>query len=283
MNQANRGRGRGGGRGRGRGRNAARLAVEALRAPDHVLAPADDSGEELSEPENIGRVQDNIVVDENEAFPAFERLDGESDDEAENALNQEEDIPIYSRIDVPNNLEDLGPDHRFDHQFNFGMAPNYNPFHKYVTMSPFGIVMFFAGALFSVLLSCFNAFLPPAEQLTMKDIFLYHAYLLFRCIVPLARNEVYWDSPLLMMNWIDEAKKLFGLLTLNRFYAIRRKLKGYKPEDDIPEKTRDWKVKRAVTAVQRTFQSAINAVGEYLSIDEGMARGSSTRNPIYVT
>jgi hypothetical protein len=45
MNQANRGRGRGGGRGRGRCRNVARLAVEALRRPDHVLAPANDSGE----------------------------------------------------------------------------------------------------------------------------------------------------------------------------------------------------------------------------------------------
>ena len=50
MNQANRGRGRGGRGGRGRGRNAARLAVEALRRTDHVLAPGNDSVEEHSEP-----------------------------------------------------------------------------------------------------------------------------------------------------------------------------------------------------------------------------------------
>ena len=117
MNQANRGRGRSGGRGRGRCRNVARLAVEALRRPDHVLAPANDSEEQDSEPseaENIGRAQNNIKVGENEKFPAFGRLDGESDDEAENAPNTEkEDITIYSRVDVPNNLEAVG-NHRFD-------------------------------------------------------------------------------------------------------------------------------------------------------------------------
>ena len=118
MNQANRGRVRGGGRGRGRCRNVARLAVEALRRPDHVLAPANDSGEqdsEPSEPENIGRAYNNIKVGENEKFPAFGRLDGESDDEAETPPNAEkEDITIYSRVDVPNNLEAVG-NHRFDY------------------------------------------------------------------------------------------------------------------------------------------------------------------------
>ena len=82
--------------------------MEALRRPDHVLAPVNDSGEqdyEPPEPEIIWRVHDNINVCENEEFPAFGRLDGESDDEAENAPNpEEEDIPIYSRVDVPNNF-----------------------------------------------------------------------------------------------------------------------------------------------------------------------------------
>jgi hypothetical protein len=42
-------------------------------------------------------------------------LDGESDDEAENAPNAEkEDITIYSRVDVPNNLEAVG-----NHQFEY--------------------------------------------------------------------------------------------------------------------------------------------------------------------
>ena len=101
-------RGRGRRQGRGRGRNATRLAVEALRQPNHVLAPADDSGEEDSEPENIGRVQDNINVVENEEFPVFEILDGESEIEAESAPNAvEEDIPIYSRINVPEDLQEL--------------------------------------------------------------------------------------------------------------------------------------------------------------------------------
>jgi hypothetical protein len=64
MNQGNRGRGRGRPQGRVRGRNAARLAVEALRQQNHVLAPANDSDKEDSEPENIGRAHDNINVDE---------------------------------------------------------------------------------------------------------------------------------------------------------------------------------------------------------------------------
>ena len=65
MNQGNRGRGRGRPQGRVRGRNAARLAVEALRRQqNHVLAPANDSDKEDSEPENIGRAHDNINVDE---------------------------------------------------------------------------------------------------------------------------------------------------------------------------------------------------------------------------
>jgi len=47
-------------------------------------------------------------------------LDGESDDEAETPPNAEkEDITIYSRVDVPNNLEAVG-NHRFDYLFDFG-------------------------------------------------------------------------------------------------------------------------------------------------------------------
>ena len=42
------------------------------------------------------------------------------DEEAENSPNAEEEgIPIYSRVDMPNNLEDVG-NHLFDSQINFG-------------------------------------------------------------------------------------------------------------------------------------------------------------------
>jgi hypothetical protein len=85
------------------------------------------------------------------------------------------------------------------------------------------------------------------------------------------------------VEWRDDARVLFSTFTQSKFYSIRKKLKGYRPEDDIPEKKRDWKVHRAVEAVRASFRNAIDAASEFLTIDEGMARGSSTRNPIYVT
>ena len=60
-------------------------------------------------------------------------------------------------------------------------------------------------------------------------------------------------------------------------------MKGYKPEDDLPTKTRSWKVDRAVEAVRKKFTEVHRTPDEYLSLDEGMAQGSSMRNPIYVS
>ena len=63
---------------------------------------------------------------------------------------------------------------------------------------------------------------------------------------------------------------------------MRRNLKAYLPEDDLP--TRSWKVNRAVEAVCQQFVMAHHTTDEFLvSFDEGVAQGtpSSTRNPIW--
>ena len=72
-------------------------------------------------------------------------------------------------------------------------------------------------------------------------------------------------------------------LSRRRFYHIRKYLRAYDVTDDVPGKDRGWKVNRAVEAVQYVFRHIIDCAGEYLSMDEEMAKGSSMRNPIYTS
>ena len=117
----------------------------------------------------------------------------------------------------------------------------------------------------------------------MRDIFLYHAFLTFRCLVPMSTNEAYWNPEETFMEWTEEAKTFFTTFTLDKFYAIRKVFKGYLPEDDRPDKPRHWKIKRPWEAMQRTLCSTLQCCLQYLSLDEAMARASSTMNPLYTS
>ena len=290
---AARGRGRNarggrGGRG-GRGRPPRRNGSPVIESP-HLIDPLNDSGEEDSEDEEALVQQEQLLVQQQDLtkpFPQYDLLDGGSSDEEENEEAGDEmgedDIPVYTQLLHPKGIDNLGEDHQMHYAFEFGRPAGYNPYQKYASMSPFDIVLFFASAFFAALLSCTNAVLNPAQQISMRDLYLYHAFLLFRCMVPLSTNESYWCPQTVFIEWKDEAKILFTLFSLRKFYEIRRKLKGYMPYDDVPEKTRDWKVKRVVDAVVNAFRATVDAASQFLTIDEAMARGSATRNPIYVT
>ena len=52
-------------------------------------------------------------------------------------------------------------------------------------------------------------------------------------------------------------------------------------EDDVPGKGVGWKVVRAADEIHRVFKTTMSCPGRDISIDEGMAQGCSTRNPIY--
>jgi hypothetical protein len=54
-----------------------------------------------------------------------------------------------------------------DYDFVFGRPPGYNPHQKYINMSPFDIVSFFASAFLAALLSCTNAVLKPAHSIVI--------------------------------------------------------------------------------------------------------------------
>jgi hypothetical protein len=95
-------------------------------------------------------------------------------------------------------------------------------------------------------------------------------------------TDMYYQPPSVFL-WADWITELLSLFPRSAFYSIRRSMKGYKPEDNTPTKTRGWNVDRAVEAVCSAFTRVHRSPGEFLSFDEGMGQGSTMRNPIYTS
>ena len=293
------------GRFNGRGRGARRnnrggrgIRAEITAEPRVAIAPADDSGEEDIEDQVLLDRLEHIDDDYMVPFLIDPRLDGASDEEVEvpaaaaaevaaaPAEEGEGEIPIWELLDN----ECLGDQdsqqhfaHSGDDKFDPGPLNTDRRFEKYERLSPVDLVLTFVLPFFEALLQCSNAQLPRQDHLTMRDMFLYHAFLTFRCLVPLSTNEAYWNPDQVFVEWKDDAKTFFALFTLRKFYQIRRCLKGYLPADDMPDKPRDWKVRRPWEAVQRALCTTISCCLQYLSLDEAMARASSTMNPVYTS
>ena len=261
-----RGRGARGRRGWGHGRGRVVPIARQIVREDN----GDDSGEEIEEELN----------DLNESFiPATVESDNEDGDENEareapnppNSPNQPEVQPLHERIDIPAPIQ-----HSINYEFQRGNVANERTINYYQNMSPSEIVIELANPFFEVLLQCSNA---AGANLTMRTLYAYHAFLTLRTYVTL-QTDKYWENADLFQ-WSNEAANLNKYITRHEFYDIRRKLKGYLEEDNVAGKTPGWKVGRAVAAVQESFRTSISCPSEYLSADEGMAKGSSTRNPIY--
>lgn len=256
-----RGRGRGQGRGRGRGRGRANEASE-LNIAGMIIS---DDEDDLVDNESC---QEDMINDP--------LLDDDSYEEEDN-LSQPPST-AFEPIDV--NL--LGSEqHALNFQFHPGNEQPYLSLQKFRLMSEIDIVLSIAEPFFCVLRECSNE--TPNSNLSMKDLYLYHAFLTLRTMHPLDTLESYWNTRDQIIRWSDGGTRLFQHLTITRYKHIRKNLRGYKGEDDIPSKSKGWKVIRAVCAVQTSFRAILTHPGEFLSADEGMARGSSCRNPIYVS
>ena len=149
---------------------------------------------------------------------------------------------------------------------------------QYRDMTETDIVLSLAQPFFDTLKECSNY--GNAFGITMKDLYCYHALLTLTTYLPLPDISNYW-KPVEGVTWDAAVRTLTDIFNIRRYYFIRSKLKGYLPEDDTPQKGRGWKVQRAVAAVQQTFRTCMDRPSQFLSLDEGMAQGSSTRNPIY--
>lgn len=260
---AGRGRGRGRSTGRGRGRGVVSNRLDNYASDDDNISVSD---EERNEDFNLPQILDD------------------TDDELEHSIEEE-----YSSIDITQSVncstyelpEGSTTMYSIDKPFHSGGEPSYGSMERYRHMAIVDIVLSLASPFFDTLMQCSNQ--DDSAGITMKDIYLYHAMLTLRTLHPLKRTKNYWNLSKQLICWSDEMRPLFEKLTLRRFYHVRKYLKGYLREDDVPNNDRGWKVSRAVNAVQLSFRTVLTHPGEFLSADEGMARGSSCRNPIYTS
>jgi hypothetical protein len=262
------GRGRRGGRG-GRGGHGGRGRCRGNN--DHLMAPMDDSGD----------INENLVTEEDhfaEPFIAYPVLDGESDDDENEVRIAEIGVqhppPVHDAFQ-PISIDELG-NPNFSMSYPFEPGNEQDSIERYRQMSAFDIVLNLSEPFFNVLRDCSNN--NHDTNISMRQLFFYHAFLTLRVLMRLDTTEMYYHPPE-VLKWADWTTELLSRFSLNTFYSIRRSLKAYKPEDDIPQKTRGWKVDRAVEAVRSAFVKVHRRPGEFLSFDEGMGQGSAMRNP----
>jgi len=255
----------GGRRGRGRGGRGRGVAAGA------PLNEVSDSGS------SVGTDRSGRTGSTDNSFSVVSDSDEEVDENAPPPPPPLPDVPDpFVQIPAMGN-----PEHSHDHQFQPGFVENGRTLEFFWNMSPTDIVLHLASPFFNVLIDCSNA-AGPNINLSMKDMYTYHAALTLGVHMGGVPMYGLWrEQPL--FQFTGEAAKLQTLLPLYRFKYIRSNLRGYRPEDDVPVKTRSWKIDRAWEAVKKEIENCLSCPGEFLSADEGMAQGSSKRNPIYVS
>ena len=199
------------------------------------------------------------------------------DDDDDEDDEDDEDADLYEYVDAQS-FKDYPAN---DYAFQSGATEQSRDIEYWDNKSPLEIVLELAAGFFAVLLEMSNRAHPEAK-LTMRDMYVYHAFLLLNCCFQFANLNYYWYPPkgLEGMTLLNELPLKFSR---HRFYHIRKYLRAYDVTDDVPGKDRGWKVNRAVEAVQYAFRHIIDCAGEYLSMDEEMAKRSSMRNPIYTS
>jgi hypothetical protein len=265
-------RGGGGRRGRGRpiGGGGARAGGRGAIQPRQVAVESDDEVEASSEDEQDDPIQ-------MEPFP--EAPEDDDDDE-------EDQPPAAARAPAaPESFQGLLGTALGDGQFringrNFVPGPRVDgtSIMRFLHFSPIQLVLYFAENFFKLLKDCSNE--VPAARLEMKDMYCYHAALTLQTTVRMDKIEYYWKPPELV-DFRKEAAKLRALFPLARYYHVRKHLRAYKMEDDVPDKGVGWKVVKATDEIHRVFSTTMSCPGQDISIDEGMAAACSTKNPIY--
>ena len=292
MGRQARGR-RGGRRGGRQGRNQQRTQAAGINRIATIEAvnrnPGDDSGSENNDLHNpiVGRLVEQENDGRLDGIQQPPALDGASSDEEEERPRQRPFNPILDRHPynvIPIQLEG-NPEYQLNYAFESGLNNDSKTIAYYSTWSVMQLILHLASTYLESLLVCTNAHNDPTtSQISRKDILLYHAFLTLTCYYRLPNTDEYWNPT--AMRWDNKVQLLLDAMPRWKFYLIRSKLKGYMPADEeVPNhlKNRGWKIQRPLDAIQAVFQNLFDGPGEILSLDEGMARGTSTRNPIYVT
>jgi hypothetical protein len=241
-------------RGRGRqGRNVVAnmgrgAANNAMRAN---INPADDSGSDHS-------VNADDIIPEINLFPAVPQLDGASSDEE----GEEEAQPLDPVLDChpyqPIDVNEAGnPLYQLNYPFQSNLNGTSKTIASYATWTPIELIIYLAAPFFTNLLACTNECFPQ-DTITMKDLYLYHAFLTLTCYYRLSNTNEYWDPT--SIHWDENITTLINAMTRWKFYWIRGKLRGYNPADTlIPahEKDRGWKIQRPLIAIQLVFSKLI--------------------------
>jgi hypothetical protein len=286
-------RARGAGRGaRGRGRDnrvilppieqpVAVRAAPAPRAPRPRRAPtrfADGDEDIVEDAEN------EDVIDLEQDFQHFNVIDGEDSDGEEEAGNppQQEPgpdvipgaLPMYEQITVIGRPEDT-----INRVFQPGNQENPPSLDRFLDYSVIQLILHLAEGFFGSLMECSN--MVAGVDITLKDMYCYHALLTLMTYMKLGSVDDYFKNQELF-EWTKEVATLKEVFNRDRYFYVRKHMRGYHPTDDIPTATKGFKVKRPVAAVQEVFRGCMNP-GEFMSADEGMAKGSSMRNPIYTS
>ena len=255
----------------------------------------DDSGSDDSVPLDLTRpnpIQHNDTIGDNLLLPFPIEMSDEDEDGEEENNDEIPQVPNPQQTAPPQpprpqaDFELLNNDALGSEQYKINkefIAPITNEEdtlkHKYGKMSEAELVIELSQPFWNVLQECSTS---DTFILSNQDILLYHAFLVLRTLIPLDKIDHYWSPGFL--EWKIVIKKLMETFHRGRYYEIRKNLKGYrKNEDEVPGRSRGWKVMRVVEAVRSALMKVLKHAGEFLSLDEGMGRGSNRKNPIYTS
>ena len=238
-------RGRGGGRGGRRGnvrggragRRGGRGGPRQDGPPNQGAEESDNEAEdEMVQNEEVGQGGDNM-----NAFPEPPDEPEEGEDPAP-AEEQEPAHPAGFAL-LPQDALGNAQFRIIDREFQPGVVEEELKIERFDDMLPLDILLYFGQGFFDLILACTNEI--PMANLTMKDIYCYHAMLILMTIVRLDRVNKYWNPPMEIMEFTNEANELKTILPKRKFYRMRQLLRAYKQEDNVPDKSNGWKVERA--------------------------------------
>lgn len=225
----------------------------------------------------IGKLQ--IQLGRIEGVNSLNILDGNSDEEENLSV-----APAATYEELPAGA--FGdPHYCLNYVFNRGEANvlgQMKELNRFGAMQPVQIVLELCEGFFKVPMDASST--AVGVNITMRELYLYHAVLTFMAYLPLPSIDAYWCPDPDMYNWGLEIEQLFQLMPRQRFDQLRAQIRAHLPVDEYVTNTdKGWQVNRAVGAVQEAFKSIISCSGEFLSVDEGMVSASLHKNPLYIS
>ena len=140
-------------------------------------------------------------------FASFNLLDGESDEDVADPQHEPAAAP-GQEAQAPNPVvpfpfqaipSDRLGDPTLTFSYPFEKGTNENTLERYRVMSPADIVLDLALPFFNVLRDCSNN--NESINISMKDMFCYHSFLVLRVHMRLDTTNMYYRPPSMMFTW----------------------------------------------------------------------------------